>query len=245
MSEFVHSVTLDKSICHGCTRCVKRCPTEAIRVHDGVAHILTERCIDCGECIRQCPHHAKKANYDSPELLKNYDLTIALPAPALYGQFNHLEDTDLVLNALKAYGFDRVFEVSAAAELVSDATRHLMRAATEEMKPFISSACPAVVRLIRVRFPNLIDRVLPLIAPAELAARLAREKAVEETGLKPEESGIFAIVPCSSQVTTAHSPISLDEPVIDGAFAIRDLYLNLLDPMKELDKNSPRPPSWT
>ena len=130
MSEFVHSVTLDKSICHGCTRCVKRCPTEAIRVHDGVAHILTERCIDCGECIRQCPHHAKKANYDSPELLKNYDLTIALPAPALYGQFNHLEDTDLVLNALKAYGFDRVFEVSAAAELVSDATRSLMRAAT-------------------------------------------------------------------------------------------------------------------
>ena len=232
MSEFVHSVTLDKSICHGCTRCVKRCPTEAIRVHDGVAHILTERCIDCGECIRQCPHHAKKANYDSPELLKNYDLTIALPAPALYGQFNNLEDTDLVLNALKAYGFDRVFEVSAAAELVSDATRHLMRAATEEMKPFISSACPAVVRLIRVRFPNLIDRVLPLIAPAELAARLAREKAVEETGIAPERIGVFFISPCPAKVTAVKMPIGSAHSEIDGVLAIKELYPKLCSLMK-------------
>ncbi len=232
MSEFVHSVTLDKSICHGCTRCVKRCPTEAIRVHDGVAHILAERCIDCGECIRQCPHHAKKANYDSPDLLKNYDLTIALPAPALYGQFNNLEDTDLVLNALKAYGFDRVFEVSAAAELVSDATRHLMRAATEEMKPFISSACPAVVRLIRVRFPNLIDRVLPLIAPAELAARLAREKAVEETGIAPERIGVFFISPCPAKVSAVKMPIGSARSEIDGVLAIKDLYPKLCSLMK-------------
>ena len=47
-----HSVTLDVSKCIGCTNCIKRCPTEAIRIRDGHACIDTKRCIDCGECIR-------------------------------------------------------------------------------------------------------------------------------------------------------------------------------------------------
>ena len=64
MDRFFHSVTLDKEKCMGCTNCIKRCPTEAIRVRDGKAKIISERCIDCGECIRVCPHHAKKANSD-------------------------------------------------------------------------------------------------------------------------------------------------------------------------------------
>ena len=59
-----HSVTLDRDRCMGCTNCIKRCPTEAIRVREGKALIISERCIDCGECIRLCPHHAKKAVYD-------------------------------------------------------------------------------------------------------------------------------------------------------------------------------------
>ncbi len=62
LEKFIHSVTLDKELCKGCINCIKRCPTEAIRVRDGKAHILNERCIDCGECIRICPHHAKKAD---------------------------------------------------------------------------------------------------------------------------------------------------------------------------------------
>ena len=52
MSINKHSVTLDLERCKGCTNCIKRCPTEAIRVRDGHAIILEDRCIDCGECIR-------------------------------------------------------------------------------------------------------------------------------------------------------------------------------------------------
>ena len=169
MHRFFHSVILDEEQCVGCTNCIKRCPTEAIRVRDGKAVITSERCIDCGECIRVCPHHAKKAHYDSLSVIQEFDYKIALPAPSLYGQFNHLDNIDIVLTGLKALGFDEVFEVSRAAELVSEATRKILRRG-DLSKPIISSACPAVVRLIRVRFPDLCSHVLPLNAPMEAAA---------------------------------------------------------------------------
>ena len=71
------------------------------------------------------------------------------------------------LDVYKRQGFDSVFEVAKAAELVSDATRRLLQTGSMN-RPVISSACPAVTRLIRVRFPELIDHVLPLVAPIEL-----------------------------------------------------------------------------
>lgn len=126
MGIFFHSVTLDESKCVGCTNCIKRCPTEAIRVRSGKAVIMSERCIDCGECIRICPHHAKRAKHDHLSMLEKFTYKIALPAPSLYGQFNNLDDQDYVLSGLKKLGFDDVMEVSGAAELVSEATRRLM-----------------------------------------------------------------------------------------------------------------------
>ena len=100
MSEFFHSVTLDRDLCHGCINCVKRCPTEAIRVRDGKAKILSDRCIDCGECIRICPHHAKKPIFDPLSVMDQYEYTVALPAPSLYGQFNNLDAKDCFLTTI-------------------------------------------------------------------------------------------------------------------------------------------------
>lgn len=188
MDRFFHSVTLDKDKCVGCTNCIKRCPTQAIRVRGGKAQIISERCIDCGECVRVCPHHAKKARHDSLDMLGNYEYTVAVPAPALYGQFNHLNDIDVVLTGLLELGFNQVYEVSRAAEIVSDATRQLLNDG-RLCKPVISSACPAVVRLIRVRFPDLCEHVLPLKAPMEVAAMLARQEAMEKTGLPSDKIG--------------------------------------------------------
>ena len=131
MEKFIHSVTLDKDLCKGCINCIKRCPTEAIRVRDGKAHILAERCIDCGECIRICPHHAKKPLYDPLTILDDFKYTIALPPPSLYGQYNNLEEQDVVLAALLDMGFDDVYEVAKAAELVSDATRRILQTGCE------------------------------------------------------------------------------------------------------------------
>ncbi len=78
MSSDFHSVRLDAEKCKGCTNCIKRCPTEAIRVHDGKATIMEERCIDCGECIRACPNHAKFTVTDCLDKLSAYRYNIAL-----------------------------------------------------------------------------------------------------------------------------------------------------------------------
>lgn len=234
-----HSVIVEYKRCRGCTTCIKSCPTEAIRVRRGKANILADRCIDCGTCMQVCPHHAVRAVPDRFEVLNKYEYRVALPDPVLYGQFQNLDDLDIVLNGLLKVGFDGVYEVAKAAEYLSDVARQKIRANEATVTPRISSACPTVIRLICMRFPKLIPNIKNSIAPIELAAILARKEAVEKTGLPPEKIGVFGIVPCPSRVTAAHTPVTLREPVLDGAFAIRDIYLKLLSPMKELEDIEP------
>ena len=238
MDRFFHSVTLDKDKCLGCTNCIKRCPTEAIRVREGKAQIISERCIDCGECIRVCPHHAKKARYDHLSVLEGWKYKIAIPAPALFGQFNNLDDIDIVLTGLKQMGFDDVYEVSRGAELVSDATRKLM-ADGRLPKPVISSACPAVVRLIRVRFPDLCDHVLNLNAPMEVSAMMAKRAASERTGIPVVEIGAFFITPCPAKVTDIKMPIGTEGSWCDGAIAISEVFPLLSHRMDKLETVEP------
>ncbi len=235
MERILHSVTLDTNKCVGCTHCVKRCPTQAIRVRDGKAVITEARCIDCGECIRACPHHAKKARHDSLSALKNYQYTIALPAPALYGQFHNLDDIDVVLTGLLRLGFDQVFEVSRGAEIVSDATRQLMADGLVK-KPVISSACPVVVRLIQIRFPELCGHVLPIKTPMEVSATLARQRAMAQTGLRPEDIGVFFISPCPAKVTDARFPLGGSHSQVDGVLSIGDIYPKLVHEMNHLEQ---------
>ncbi len=226
---YTHSVTLDKDLCQGCINCIKRCPTEAIRVRDGKAHILKDRCIDCGECIRVCPHHAKKVIHNVLADYSHFRHLVALPAPSLYAQFNNLHDTETVLAGLLDIGFDSFYEVARAAELVSDATRKIMG---NMPKPVISSACPAVVRLIKVRFPQLIDHVLPFVSPMELAARLAKKEVMEKTGLAEEEIGCIFISPCPAKITAINNPIGSKKTYVDGSVAMKDVYPLLLSAMK-------------
>ena len=238
MDKFYHSVRLDADLCMGCINCIKRCPTQAIRVRNGKAQINSKFCIDCGECIRVCPHHAKHATYDKLDVLKQYEYTVALPAPSLYSQFNNLDDVNIVLNALLMMGFHDVFEVSAAAELVSEATREYLSENPDRL-PAISTACPSVVRLIRVRFPNLIPNLLPLNPPVEVAAILAAEKAMKETGLPREKIGIIFISPCPSKVTYVKSPLGTDHSEVDGVLAIKEVYPQLLSCMKAVGDDPP------
>ncbi|MBR3844272.1 MAG: 4Fe-4S dicluster domain-containing protein [Clostridia bacterium] len=225
--KYQHSVFLDSEKCIGCTHCLTGCPTEAIRVRNGKAIIDSERCIDCGQCIRLCPYKAKRAKYDPIENISRFAWKIALPAPSFYGQFDHLDDIDYVLQGLIDFGFDEVFEVARAAELVSDYTRRYLKQ-NRLRKPVISSACPVITRLIGLRFPLLKEHVMDMRQPMEMAAMLAKKEALAKNkDLKPEDIGVCFISPCPAKVSYIKNQRP-EERYIDCVASMSDFYFGLI-----------------
>jgi len=232
MNLYEHSVYLDVEKCIGCTTCLKHCPTEAIRIRNNHAVINQERCIDCGECIRVCPNNAKKAKCSKLSALDKFKWKIALPAPTLYGQFDNLDDVDYVLDGLLKIGFDDVFEVSAAAELVSAYTRIYLKNEYVK-KPIISSACPVILRLIGLRFPSLTENIIHMLPPMEVAAMLAREKAKKEhPELKDDEIGVCFISPCPAKSSYVKNGFADYKSQVDVVVAVNDIYFSLISAMK-------------
>ena len=231
--KYYHSVMLDRGKCVGCTNCLKRCPTEAIRIRGGRARIIEEMCIDCGECIRVCQHHAKVAVTDSFASINLFKYRIALPPPSLYGQFKNLPSINSIAGGLRRIGFDDVFDVGRGAEIVARAVKEKLE---DPMcpRPLISSACPAVVRLIQVRFPELIENIVDVRSPMEVAATIARKEFCERTGAKPEEVGCFFITPCPAKVTAIRKPIGHKESAINGAISMLEIYGLLSGQLKKV-----------
>jgi len=223
MIEYFHSVHLLEDKCKGCVNCIKRCPTEAIRVRDGKAHIIEARCIDCGECVRICPNQAKTVIADKLEGLKQYSFNVALPAPAIYSQFREGTTPEQVLATLRAIGFDFVVDVALGADLVGKKIREAIESSSLP-RPLISSACPAVVRLIQVRFPNLVEHVLPIISPMRAAAKIAKQHVSKDFGIARERIGIWFITPCPGKVSAINEPAGFEDAIITGAIPISDVY---------------------
>lgn len=225
-----HSITLDPAKCVGCTTCMRFCPTEAIRVRSGRAIITAERCVDCGECMRICPQGAKKAVTDSLAAIEAFPIRIALPAPTLYGQFDERYDVDRILSGLLALGFTEVLEVAWAAELVGSATKAWMED-KHDPGPWISSACPAVVNLLQVRFPSLLDRLVPVLSPMEAAARYVKEILYPGR----DDVGVFFISPCAGKMTASRHPYGVDVSAVDGVIGIKDIYVPLLNALPGIE----------
>lgn len=223
---YFHSVRLIEEKCKGCVNCIKHCPTEAIRVRDGKAQIHEIKCVDCGECIRHCPNQAKTAVADTLDKLSQFRYTIALPAPALYGQFPGGVTPERVLAGLLNLGFDDVYEVAYAAEMVSGRIREVL-ADPLRPKPLLSSSCPVILRLIQVRFPEFIDNIVPVVSPMRMAACMARKEKAEETGIPGSEIGVFFISPCPGKVSDILDPVGFLRPYIDGAIPIAEVYPKL------------------
>lgn len=227
-----HSVVLEAEKCKGCTNCIKQCPTEAIRVRNGKAFILTERCIDCGECIRICENHAKKAVATDLETLAHYDYRVALPAPSLYAQFK-VEKPEKIIAALYRFGFDEVYEVAFAAELTTCAIQECVenhpKTNAAGPYPLISSSCPVVTRLVQIRFPSLIPNLLPVDPPYITAAKIFLQERLPRLNIPREKVGLFFITPCPAKITDLNN---YGQPLVDGALPINLLFgeLNSLLP---------------
>ena len=232
LQHYYHSVRLDMDKCKGCTTCLKRCPTEAIRIRDGHAIIKSERCIDCGECIKVCANHAKVAVTDPLESIKRFKYPIALPAPTLYAQFQGVHQPEPIIASLFRLGFVDVFEVARAAEIVSYAISRAMRE-EDRPKPVISSACPAILRLIQVSFPALLDNVIDFVSPMEAAAKIAKEEYAQKHGVDKADVGVFFITPCAAKMTAVKSPVGQEKSHVDGVIAIKDVYAQMRAAMKQ------------
>lgn len=222
--KYFHSVVLNEDRCVGCTSCLKVCPTEAIRLKEGKARIIGEKCIDCGECIRICPNHAKSAVTDNIGILKKYKYTIAIPSLVLYGQFRSNVGINEMLTAVKKVGFDEVYEASIGTEIITNVVKNHMLKDNKIKRPIINSTCPATLRLIQIRFPELLPNIADIETPIEIAARLAKVETAKKTGFSMDEIGVVFISPCTARMTSSRNPLGIEKSYIDGVLSMKDVY---------------------
>jgi iron only hydrogenase large subunit-like protein len=156
-------------------------------------------------------------------MIERFPYRIALPAPTLFGQFKNLRNVNKVLYALKKIGFDEVYEVARGADYATQLIKEKLNI-HDIKKPLISSACPAIVRLIQVRFPDLIDHIARVESPMEIAAQLAKTEFCRRYHVQMEQVGAFFITPCAAKMTSIRNPIGNEKSHVDGAISILDLY---------------------
>ncbi len=222
----LHSITLDLDRCIGCTDCIKRCPTEAIRVRNSKAVIMDELCIDCGMCIRVCNYRAKMATTDPINRIHKFKYRVALVEPSLFTQFKKIRNPNIVLTALKKLGFSDAFDISPAVRQTTALGVKMLKDGTAK-KPAISTTCPAIINLVQMRFPTLMENFIPIIPAKELMARYVKSHLLKQ-GIPESHIGIFYISPCGAKVTDTRYPQVISESLINGVVPMKEVFHRLL-----------------
>lgn len=219
---FLHSLTIHKDLCIGCSHCVSVCPTEALRVKNGKSNLIDNQCVDCGECMRVCPTTAIKILQDDFNEIYGFKYRIALIPSIFIGQFPDEIPVELIYTAILKLGFTHVFEAEHGVELLKKALPEYQQNSTE-IKPLFSVFCPAIVRLIQVRFPSLVDQLVLQKPPFELAATFV-QKDLKVKGAKIDEIGIFYVTPCAAKTISIKDPVGNYTSPITGSINMDVLF---------------------
>ncbi len=230
-SKKYHAIRVDPEKCIGCTHCMQVCPTEAIRVTKGLAAIAGERCVDCGNCMRACPVDAFYIVQDDLSLMDRYKYRVALFPSVMIGQFPDKFTDDQIYGALLELGFTHIYEVEQPIQWIVDAYRTFLTENRNNL-PLISTFCPAIVRLIQIRYPSLIDNLVMVKAPHDLAAHYSIERLKRE-GAREEEIGVFYITPCSAKIAAVKRPLGEKESIVSGIINMNALYNRVMKILAE------------
>ena len=229
---FFHALSIDEDSCIGCSRCMKICPTEALRVRDGKALLIPDRCIDCGNCFKVCPTRSIYIEQDDFDDIFNFPIRVALVPAVFFGQFPNDITVSRVYGILKEIGFTHVIETESSIPIYT-AAKKKFAAENPDIRPIISTYCPAIVRLIQVKFPGLTENLLPLRAPIDITAMYIQRKLKEELEVKDDQIGIFYITPCAAKIAAVKNPVGEEKSLVDGVINMDSLYNRVFKRIKE------------
>ena len=167
------------SRCRDCYKCLRECPVKAIKFVDHEARIITDRCILCGKCTVVCPQNAKRVHSeigDVEALLASGKPVIASVAPSFVSAFG-VKDFAVMGIALGKLGFKMAEETAVGANIVTAEYEKLLE--TGEYKNFITSACPAINRMVQLYYPKALKYLAPVASPMVAHARLLKKRYPE------------------------------------------------------------------
>ncbi len=159
-------LTLKKSNCKNCYKCIRHCPVKSIRFSGNQAHIIEDECILCGQCFVVCPQNAKEIVDETEKvkvLLQGGDPVIVSLAPSFVA--NYGAGISQMRQALKKLGFYDVEETAVGASMVKSEYERLIKEESRDI--IISSCCHSVNLLIQKYFPNLLCYLADVLSPMQ------------------------------------------------------------------------------
>lgn len=222
MSKQYNSVSFIRKNCIGCTRCMRICPNEALRVMDGKVVLLQDKCIDCGLCISAC--HRKAITVTKNVInINNEKYNICLLPLSFYGLYKNADELKRAINAFYQMGFDYVFDtVSVVDSVIIEIQKILNNNQNEVM---ISSFCPAVTKLVELNYPALVDNIIPIKTIQEIAAMTAIEYKKSET---TKEIEVYYFAECPALVQNVYNPIGYNKSAITKVYSLNTVFSDFL-----------------
>jgi iron only hydrogenase large subunit-like protein/uncharacterized Fe-S cluster-containing protein len=176
-------LTLKKSNCKNCYKCIRHCPVKAIRFSGNQAHIIGNECILCGHCFVVCPQNAKEI-VDGTEkarvLLQSGDPVVVSLAPSFIANYEGV-GIESMRRALRKLGFFDVEETAIGATIVKTEYERMLR--EEERDIIITSCCHSINLLIQKHFPSALEYLADVMSPmqahcADIKRRMPNAKTV-------------------------------------------------------------------
>ncbi len=160
-------LTLKKSNCKHCYKCIRHCPVKSIRFSGDQAHIINNECILCGQCFVVCPQNAKEIVNEIEKVkvfLQSGDPVVVSLAPSFVANYDGV-GIDAMREALKKLGFYDVEETSVGATVVKNEYERMLR--EEDHDIIITSCCHSINLLIQKHFPKALEYLADVVSPMQ------------------------------------------------------------------------------